>query len=46
LELKAGSKVHQHIVEIDPDGGGTKFGLVALELPGKMFSDDGEDDKQ
>jgi len=46
LELKAGSKVHQHLVEIDADGGGTKFGLVALELPGKMFSDDGEDDKQ
>jgi len=46
LELKAGSKVHQHLVEIDADGGGTKFGLVALDLPGKMFSDDGEDDKQ
>ena len=46
LELKAGSKVHQHLVEFDADGGGTKFGLVALELPGKMFSDDGEDDKQ
>ena len=46
LELKAGSKVHQHLVEIDADGSGTKFGLVALELPGKMFSDDGEDDKQ
>ena len=33
-ELKAGSKQHQHIVGIDPDGTGTKFGLVALDLPG------------
>jgi hypothetical protein len=39
LELKAGSKQHQHIVEIDGDGGGTKIGLVALDLPGKMDSD-------
>ena len=33
-ELKAGSKQHQHIVGIDPDGPGTKFALVALDLPG------------
>ena len=33
MELKAGSKVHQHIVAIDPEGSGTKFGLVALDLP-------------
>jgi hypothetical protein len=44
LELKAGSKQHQHLVEIDPDGGGTKFGVVALDLPGKAFS--GEKDDQ
>jgi hypothetical protein len=44
VELKAGSEQHQHIVSIDPDGGGTKFGLVALDLPGKFYSDDGEDD--
>jgi hypothetical protein len=43
FELKAGSQQHQHIVSIDPDGGGTKFGLVALDLPGKMSSDDGYD---
>jgi hypothetical protein len=43
LELKAGSAQHQHLVEIDPEGSGTKFGVVALELPGKMFS--GDDDK-
>ncbi len=33
-ELKTGSKQHQHIVAIDPEGSGTKFGLVALDLPG------------
>ena len=32
LELKTGSKLHQHIVEIDRDGSGTKFALVALDL--------------
>ena len=34
LELKAGSKQHQHIVAIDPQSDGTKFGLVMLDLPG------------
>jgi hypothetical protein len=34
LELKAGSKQHQHIVGIEPtDASGTKFGLVSLDLP-------------
>ena len=41
-ELKAGSKLHQHIVAVDRDGTGTKFGLVALELPGRL----GDDEKQ
>ncbi len=36
LELKAGSKKHQHIVSIDQDGAATKFGLVALDLPGQL----------
>ncbi|HEY4380337.1 MAG TPA: hypothetical protein VGN01_08320 [Acidobacteriaceae bacterium] len=40
LELKAGSKTHLHIVEIEPDGSGTKFGLVALDLPGKVTADE------
>jgi hypothetical protein len=44
-ELKAGSKQHQHIVAIDPEGKGTKFGLVALDLPGK-FSFGDKDDQQ
>jgi hypothetical protein len=42
LQLKAGSKQHQHIVEIESDGGGTKMGLVALDLPGDVSSDDKE----
>ncbi len=43
-ELKAGSKQHQHIVAIDPQGTGTKFGLVALDLPGHLsFGDKGSD---
>ena len=38
-ELKAGSQSRQHIVSFKPQDGGTKFGLVALELP------HGDDDK-
>jgi hypothetical protein len=36
MQLKAGSKQHQHIAAIDPEGSGTKFGLVALDLPGHL----------
>ena len=43
-QLKAGSKQHQHIVAVEPEGTGTKFGLVALDLPGHITV--GEDDKQ
>jgi hypothetical protein len=47
LELKAGSQQHQHIVEIDAQGGGTKIGLVALDLPGDATSQSGdEQDRQ
>jgi hypothetical protein len=42
VELKAGSKVHQHVVEIETDATGTKFGLVALDLPEKLVSGDGD----
>jgi hypothetical protein len=45
IELKAGSKLHQHIVAIDPEGNGAKFGLVALDLPGHLSFGD-KDDKQ
>lgn len=35
LQLKAGSKRHQHIVGFrDPEDGKTRFALVALDLPG------------
>ena len=33
FHLKAGSPHHQHIVGLQPDHGGTKFALVALDLP-------------
>jgi hypothetical protein len=47
MEFKAGSKMHQHIVAINPDGNGTKFGLVALDLPGHVtIGDDKGDSKQ
>jgi hypothetical protein len=45
MELKAGSKQHQHIVAIDPEGNGTKFGIVALDLPGHLSFGD-KDGKQ
>ncbi len=44
MELKAGSKQHQHIVAIDPEGSGTKFGIVALDLPGRITIGDDKDD--
>lgn len=44
IELKAGSKRHQHIVGFeDPKEGVTHFALVALDLPSGMG---GDDDKQ
>ncbi|MEK6398465.1 MAG: hypothetical protein V4734_10300 [Terriglobus sp.] len=42
IELKAGSKSRQHIVGYEAKNGGTRFGLVALELP----SDNDDDGKQ
>ena len=40
LQLKAGSKRHQHIVGFEePKGGKTRFALVALDLPGNMGND-------
>ena len=45
IQLKAGSKKHQHIVDVDPDGSGSKFGLVALDLPVDFHFGD-KDDKE
>lgn len=43
LELKAGSRRHQHIVGFEsPEDGKTRFALVALDLPAGM---DGDSDK-
>ena len=39
LELETGSPQHQHVVEINGDGGGTKISLVMLDLPGDHESD-------
>ena len=33
LELRAGGKTHQHIVAVEKESEGTKFGLAALDLP-------------
>ncbi len=46
IQLKAGSRKHQHIVDINPDGSGTKFGLVSLDLPTDFsFGDKSDKDK-
>ena len=45
-ELKAGSAKHQHIVAIEPEGGGTKFGLVVLDLPGHLSVGDKQESSQ
>jgi hypothetical protein len=42
LELKTGSKQHQHIVEIEPDGSGSRIELVALDLPTSNSDDNRE----
>lgn len=40
LQLKAGSKRHQHIVAVSQKDGYTKIGLVALDLPGGFTDGD------
>ena len=42
-ELRAGSKQHQHIVAVESKDGGTKIGLVALDLPGDLSNDKHKD---
>lgn len=42
FELRAGSSEHEHIVGIEPRDGGTKIGLVALDLPSHHDSSDSE----
>lgn len=44
MELKAGSKRHQHIVGFDdPEEGRTRFALVALDLPASVDKSDKSD---
>ncbi len=45
LQLKAGSKRHQHVVGFeDPKGGKIRFTLVALDLPAGMDDNGGKSD--
>jgi hypothetical protein len=43
LELRSGSEQHQHIVGLETRNGGTKIGLVALDLPSHLSDHDGKD---
>jgi hypothetical protein len=40
VELRAGSEQHQHIVGLEDRNGGTKIGLVALDLPSHISDHD------
>jgi hypothetical protein len=42
-ELKAGSRQRQHIVAVEQKGGGTKIGLVSLELPSQLNDEKSQD---
>lgn len=42
-ELRAGSKQHQHIIAVEKKDGGTKIGMVALDLPAGIGSKDNDD---
>lgn len=46
LELKAGSKEHQHIVAVDTVNGATKFALVMLDLPPMLVDGGSGPDRQ
>ncbi len=43
LELRAGSAQHQHIVGVEAKNGGTKIGMVMLDLPSHLGNHDGKD---
>jgi hypothetical protein len=43
IELRSGSQLHQHIVGVDPKDGGTKIGLVLLDLPSHLGDHNGKD---
>jgi hypothetical protein len=41
-ELRAGSELHQHVVSVESKNGGTKIGLVMLNLPTQTNNHDGK----
>ena len=43
VELRTGSELHQHIVDIEAHDGGTKIGLVDLDLPSHLSNHDKND---
>ena len=43
IELRSGSPQHLHIVGIEPRDGGTKIGLVSLDLPSDLSDHDSKD---
>jgi hypothetical protein len=46
IELKAGSKQHQHLVAVDGRSSGTKFSLIVLDLPASVsFGNNASGDK-
>lgn len=46
VQLKSGSAQHQHVVTIDADKGGTKIGLVVLDLPSGFSDRESNDTRQ
>jgi hypothetical protein len=43
IELRSGSPQHLHIVGVEQHEGGTKIGLVSLDLPSDLSDHDGKD---
>ncbi|HLI76625.1 MAG TPA: hypothetical protein VKV02_06730 [Acidobacteriaceae bacterium] len=46
LELRTGSETHQHIVGLHKENGGTRIGLVALDLPSGLGHHHDADDRE
>ena len=46
VELRAGSAQHFHIVGVEPHDGGTRIGLVALDLPSRLSGHDNKDSEE
>jgi hypothetical protein len=46
IKLMAGSKLHQHVAIIGPDGTASKLQLVAMDLPGHSSFDTNDDNDE